>query len=86
MSDQPFQIKEYAECVNLLNDFFQGDINKVSAWMNCINPHLGNTSPFYLFQCGRGHKVLAFVKGALEDNELESKFKGSDNNKQKEGQ
>lgn len=69
MSDQPFQMRELIDCILRLQDFFNNK-EKVSAWMTCKNPHLGNTSPWNLFQRGRGHKVLAFVKGALEENKI----------------
>lgn len=69
MSEQKFQMREMVECVLCLHDFFQ-DMDKVSAWMMIKNPHLGNVSPWDLFERGRGHKVLSFVKGALEENQL----------------
>lgn len=69
MSDDKFQMRELVDCIFYLHDFFD-DLDKVSAWMMVKNPHLGNVTPMDLFMRGRGHKVLAFVKGALEENKI----------------
>lgn len=67
--DEPFQMRELVDCIFYLNEFFD-DMDKISFWMMTENPHLGNISPFDLFTRGRGHKVLAFVKNALEENKI----------------
>jgi hypothetical protein len=52
----------------LLLTFF-GDDDKVDTWLNSSNANFGGCTPMKLFQADRGHKVLAFVENALEENE-----------------
>ena len=69
MTNADFEMRELVDCIFYLHEFFD-DIDKIAVWMMLPNPHLGNASPFALFQRGRGHKVLAFVKNALEENKI----------------
>lgn len=55
------------EAILLLHSRFN-DIDKVSQWLNAPNPNFG-CSPMKLIMCGRSHKVLQFIKAALEENE-----------------
>lgn len=57
----------YIEIVILLHVFFQ-DVIKINRWLNTPNPLLGNSSPISLVKVGRGEKVLAFIKNALDEN------------------
>ena len=35
---------------------------KAKEWMNTVNPHIGNASPYNLILTGKGEKVLKFIK------------------------
>ena len=63
-SELEFQI---AEAKALLSNFFKSE-TKAEAWLNIENPMLGNSSPIVLFKRGRGHKVLSFIKNAINEN------------------
>lgn len=56
------------ETICLLLEHFKKDPGKSALWMMTPNPSLGNSVPFEFFLRGRGHKVLSFVKNALEEN------------------
>jgi len=62
-------VKEMMEALTLLNTFFQGDQTKIHAWMTTPNPLFGETTAIRLILMGRGHKVLAFMKNAIEENQ-----------------
>lgn len=64
------EIENLIHSIRLLEEFFDSDASRVAAWLSIPNPHLGRTRPIELFLRGRGRKVLQFIKGALEENEL----------------
>lgn len=64
---------ELLEANCLLLAFFHGDAEKIATWMTTKNPNFGGGIPLQLFMMGRGHKVLAFIKNAIDEN------KGSEN-------
>lgn len=41
---------------------------KALLWMRMDNPLLGGLSADHFFEVGRGHKVMAFIKTAQEEN------------------
>lgn len=43
---------------------------KAMSWYHTKNPNFGGASPFKLVVMDRGHKVLQFIKAALEDGPL----------------
>lgn len=47
---------------------FKGDIDKVTLWLNTINPLLGGCSPADMISHGRSAKLLDFVKTSIEEN------------------
>lgn len=59
--------KENVEIISLLSGFFKNS-EKVYMWLHVKNPHFGETSAIRLMLIGRSHKVLAFVKNAIEEN------------------
>lgn len=42
--------------------------DKTAMWFTIKNPNLGGVTPMELFFRGRGHKVLAFIRGCIEGN------------------
>ena len=58
---------QVAEAIELLDAFFKDEV-KTNAWFNIENPLLGNCTPMELFIRDRGHKVLSFIKNAIDEN------------------
>jgi hypothetical protein len=63
----PFSICEYLE---MILPFFDGDIQKMSVWMNEENIHLGNVTPLEMFFYGNRKKLIKWTKNRLSENEL----------------
>lgn len=61
-------MNEELEIINLIQKHMGWELDKAILWMETPNPHFGCVEPMYLIQLGRGHKVLEFVKGAIESN------------------
>lgn len=59
---------QYQEIKDYLLEFFNNDPQKVELWWNTKNPNLGGNTPKSLWECGRGHKVLEFIKSSIEEN------------------
>lgn len=49
----------------LLN-YFEGDKEKVKAWMRLPNPGLGHARPVQMILVGRAQKLEKFIDAALE--------------------
>jgi hypothetical protein len=64
------EIEFMNEAINLLQDFFKNDV-KVDKWLNSPNLNFGGATAINLFLNGKGHKVLLFVKNALDENNRE---------------
>lgn len=60
-------MRDLIKSIKILLRFFEGDIDKVHAWLEHYNPSLG-ASPILLFDNGRGHKVLEFIQTQFEEN------------------
>lgn len=56
------------EIVTLLDKYFKSDEN-IALWLNTENFNFGGSKPITLIAKGRGHKVLNYIKIALEENE-----------------
>jgi len=67
-ANQSSTADQLVKSIDLLTAFFQGNKDKVAAWLSTKNPNLGKTTPLDLFFRGRGHKVLLFIKSSLEEN------------------
>lgn len=63
-------LRDILEALYLLEEFFDGSMDKAVDWMYLKNPHLGEALPMELFMRDRGHKVLNFIKISLEENKL----------------
>lgn len=59
------------EIVILVHSFFN-DLKKTAAWLSTDNPHFGGASPLQLMNVNRSHKILKFVKAALDENKLDA--------------
>lgn len=64
------ELKQLVECLYLLEEFFEGEMDKAILWMVTENPFLGESKPINLFWRSRGHKVLSFIKSSLDENKL----------------
>jgi len=62
------RLREIANIVNLVAEFFAGDAQKVSLWFEIANPMLGNVSPSNMIRIGKQKRLLAFVVSAREEN------------------
>lgn len=54
------------EIVALVTKIFDNDLSKISTWMNTGNLNFGGFSPTQLIERNRGHKVLEFIRDAIE--------------------
>lgn len=60
----------FPQVFNLVNEFFKGDEQKTMCWLIMPNTLLGGVAPFDMLVCGRGEKLLKFVKQQLDMNVL----------------
>lgn len=60
------RLREIANIANLVAEYFEGDVNKVSLWFELANPALGNMSPRNMIRAGRYTKVLNFILDARD--------------------
>lgn len=59
---------EWANLLNLVAGYFQGDAQKTALWFTVANPLLGNMSPRDMIRFGRYKRLIAFVWNSLEEN------------------
>lgn len=62
------RFREWANLLNLVAEFFEGDANKTTLWFTLPNPMLGNVAPRALIRYGRYKRLLKFVVTALAEN------------------
>lgn len=55
-------------CLDLLDNYFQGNTEKVLNWMTTPNPLLGEIKPIVFWWRGRGSKVRRLIESLLEEN------------------
>lgn len=55
------RLREIANIANLVGEFFEGDVHKVSLWFELTNPQLGGISPRTMIRAGRYKRLLNFV-------------------------
>ena len=60
------RLREIANIANLVAEFFEGDVQKVSLWFELPNPNLGNVSPRMMIRGDRYKRLLSFVLDARE--------------------
>ena len=62
------RIKEWANLLNLVAEYFKGDAAKTAIWFTAPNPLLGNVSPRDMIRLGRYKKLYQFIFNALAEN------------------
>lgn len=63
------RVREWANLLNLVAQFFDGDVAKTALWVKTTNPMLGNISPRDMLRFGLYKKLLKFVLNALSENQ-----------------
>lgn len=63
------RLREWANLLNLVAQFFEGDAIKTALWFKTTNPILGDISPRDMIRFGRYHKLLKFILNALSENQ-----------------
>lgn len=58
---------QYQSAINLCMRYFNNDTERVELWMRTENPYLGEQTPIFMVQIGRGKKLLKMMKSALEE-------------------
>lgn len=56
----------FQECQAIVNEYFEGDAKKITAWWNTPNPGLGDAKPSDLIEIGKAEKLLRIIKGWRE--------------------
>lgn len=56
------------EIINPVIDYFNGDLVKVSVWINMPNPMLGGVSPCHMILSGKQDKLIKFIDGQISLN------------------
>lgn len=62
------RINEWANLLNLVAGYFDGDGEKTVQWLITPNPLLGDISPRDMIRLGRYKKLIKFVLNALTEN------------------
>lgn len=61
------RIQQIGNIINLVAEYFEGDLQKTRLWFDTSNPLLGNMSPRDMIRYGRYLKLYKFVLSALSD-------------------
>lgn len=61
-------LRQWANLLNLVGDYFEGDVEKTCLWFTLPNPELGEMTPRDMIRVGRYKKLLRFVLNSLQDN------------------
>lgn len=62
------RFREWANLLNLVAEFFEGDTKKTALWFTLPNPSLGNIAPRDMIRFGRSKRLMKFVVNALAEN------------------
>jgi hypothetical protein len=62
------KLTEWASLVNLVAQFFGGDVHKTELWFRLPNPLLGNVSPRDMIRYGRYETMRDFIYTSLSEN------------------
>ena len=62
------RFQEWANLLNLVAEFFEGDAQKTALWFALPNPSLGNIAPRDMIRFGRTRRLMKFVVNALGMN------------------
>ncbi len=61
------RLREWAIVVNLVAEFFDGNLDRTVQWFRMPNPMLGFMSPRDMIRAGRFRKLLKFITTAMEE-------------------
>lgn len=61
------RLREWAIVVNLVAEFFDGNLDRTVQWFRMPNPLLGYMSPRDMIRVGRFKKLLKFISTAIEE-------------------
>ena len=62
------RMSEWATLVNLVAQYFGGDVQKTVLWFNLPNPMMGSASPRDMIRFGRYSVLRNFIHTALSEN------------------
>ncbi len=62
------RIREWAQALNLVAQFFEGDHEKTVQWFLMPNPLLGGITPRDMIRIGRFHRLAQFIRVALAES------------------
>jgi len=62
------RFRKWANLLNLVAEFFDGDTKKTVLWFTLPNPSLGNITPRDMIRFGRSKRLMKFVVNALAEN------------------
>jgi len=62
------RFREWANLLNLVAEFFEGNVQKTVLWVTLPNPMLGNVSPRDMISFGRYKRLSKFIANALSEN------------------
>lgn len=62
-------MEEWATAIQLVADFFNGNLEKTVLWFKTPNYLLGNISPRDMIRLGKYHKLLFMIQSSLNQNE-----------------
>lgn len=63
------KLREWANLINLVAQFFEGDAIKTALWFQTANPILGDIPPRDMIRFGRSQKMLKFILNVLSENQ-----------------
>lgn len=66
------RFREWANLLNLVAEFFDGDVKKTVLWLALPNPSLGSIAPRDMIRFGRTKRLSKFVVNALGMNRSQS--------------
>ena len=62
------RIKEWGVVLNLVAQFFEGDVEKTTLWFTMPNPLLGDVPPRDMLRVGRFRRLYRFILEAQAEN------------------
>lgn len=63
------RLREWAQALNLVAHFFNGDAQKTILWFTIPNPLLGGITPRDMIRIGRFQRLYQFIMDALADTQ-----------------
>lgn len=63
--------QQFNYCIEKVEAFFGGDLQKACDWMLADNPNLGNITPVEMIYTGRGDRLIRWVDEQLPEGDAE---------------